>query len=69
MIIMTSKKGIKWDHENVHIVFFVALNRTVETQMDDIYSYFYNLIQDGQRMTALIKAQNAQEIIDTLAQQ
>ena len=37
--------------------------------MDDIYSYFYNLIQDGQRMTALIKAQNAQEIIDTLAQQ
>lgn len=48
---------------------FVALNRTVETQMDDIYSYFYNLIQDGQRMTALIKAQNAQEIIDTLAQQ
>ena len=67
--IMTSKKGIKWDHENVHIVFFVALNRTVETQMDDIYSYFYNLIQDGQRMTALIKAQNAQEIIDTLAQQ
>ena len=65
--ILTSKRGIEWDHERVHIVFFVALNRTVESQMDDIYSYFYSLIQNANRMAALTKAQDVQSIIEILA--
>lgn len=64
--IMTSRRGIQWDHERVHLVFFVALNRSVANQMDDIYSYFYDLIQDKARMNRLIQADDGQTIIDTL---
>lgn len=64
--IMTSVEGISWDKDKVHLVFFIALNRSVEEQMDDIYSYFYDLIQNTEKMSEIIKAEDAQTVLEKL---
>nr|WP_225418940.1 BglG family transcription antiterminator [Lacticaseibacillus jixianensis] len=64
--LLTSKSGIPWDGERVHVVFFVALNKSVEAKMDDIYSYFYELIQDPGRMRQLGDATTLEDVTHSI---
>ena len=64
--ILTSRAGIQWDQEVVHAVFFVALNQTVEARLDDIYSYFYELIQDPKRINDLVVATDEDAVLRSI---
>lgn len=67
--ILTSKKGIVWDHgQSVHLVFFIAFNQQLESKMDDIYTYFYSLIKDQKVINCLVNATTRKEVISILAQ-
>lgn len=65
--IMTSATGIKWGKDTIYTVFFVALNRQVEDEMDDIYSYFYEVIQNGAMLRKLRTAQTVEAVITLLS--
>lgn len=42
--ILINKNGINWNEKKVNVVFFIALNKTVEDEIRVIYKYFSKLI-------------------------
>jgi Phosphotransferase system mannitol/fructose-specific IIA domain (Ntr-type) len=65
--ILTSQAGIKWNHAGqVNLVFFIAFNQQLESQMDDIYAYFYSLIKNQEIIDQLVHASSSEAIITLL---
>jgi len=64
--ILINENGIAWGNEKVKVVFFVALNKAVSARIDDIYSYFYDLISDDRRVEKLAKLQTKTEVFNYL---
>ena len=65
--ILTSPAGIDWGKGKVHLVFFIAFNQQLEDKIDNIYTYFYNLIKNKRLSEQMIMARSAHEIIQSLA--
>lgn len=61
--ILISKKGINWNKDKVHLVFFIAFNQQVKENMDQIYSYLYDLIQDKKKIQELVKAETPDKVV------
>ena len=65
--ILTSQVGVKWNHDGqVNLVFFIAFNQQLESQMDDIYAYFYSLIKNQEIIDRLVHASSSEAIITLL---
>ncbi|MFT8667677.1 MAG: PRD domain-containing protein [Liquorilactobacillus ghanensis] len=64
--ILSAKQGISWGEDNVKLCFFVALDKTVANKLDDIYSYFYDLIKDKEIVKQLINSGTPEELYDRI---
>ena len=64
--ILVNPKGITWDKHSINIVFFIALNRDVVEEIDDIYSYFYDLISNDKHLAKMSKLDTSREIYSFL---
>lgn len=64
--ILTNESGVSWSGDNVKVVFFIALNKEVADDIDNIYSYFYDMISDEKRVERLAQLKTSDEIFDYL---
>lgn len=68
IVIYINKDGIVWNGDTVNIIFFFALNQQVKESINDIYSYFNELISDDFVMNKLIHASSKNDIYQLLKQ-
>lgn len=66
IVIYINKDGIFWDGNIVKIVFFFALNQQVKESINEIYSYFNELISDDSVMTSLINLSSINNVYQLL---
>lgn len=67
--ILTSQAGIQWNEAGpVNLVFFIAFNQQLESQMDDIYAYFYSLIKNKEVIKKLVHAASSADVLRLLEQ-
>lgn len=64
--VLTSKNGIIWGEETVNIVFFIALNKKVQQDIEPIYKYFNELLEDNVKLNKMKDADHAEMILDIL---
>lgn len=65
--LLVSKQGIIWgNNQKVNVVFFIALNKEVENKIDEIYSHFYELIQNEAEIKKLSLLTTADEVYQRL---
>lgn len=64
--VLVNQNGIIWDKTEVKVVFFIALNKEIDSSMDDIYSYFYDMISDQKRIEELGKLEKIIDIYNFL---
>lgn len=62
ILIATLEKPIRWGHANVNIVFFIALQEDESLELDKIYEYFFNYLDNKRNMDALSKAESVEEV-------
>lgn len=60
--ILLAKQGISWGNDQVKLCFFVALDKSVANKLDDIYSYFYDLIKSKECVKQLINSETVEEL-------
>lgn len=60
--ILLAKQGIPWGDDHVKLCFFVALNKSVANKLDDIYSYFYDLIKNKEIIKQLVGSETPVEL-------
>lgn len=58
--------GIDWANGKVNIIFFLAMNKKIKANVDEIYSYFNNLLEDKQLLQRIIHLTNKAEVIKML---
>lgn len=51
--LLINESGVLWDGDLVKTVFFIALNKSVSNSLDDIYSYFYDIVSDDEKIRKL----------------
>lgn len=61
-----NKNGIKWDKDEVSIVFLFLLNEKVKDELDSIYSFFYEIISSEITLHSLINVTSYEEFIQIL---
>lgn len=61
-----NKNGIKWDKDEVSIVFLFLLNEKVKDELDSIYSFFYEIISSEITLHSLINVSSYEEFIQLL---
>lgn len=61
-----NKNGIKWDKDEVSIVFLFLLNEKVKDELDSIYSFFYEIISSEITLHSLINVSSYKEFIQLL---
>lgn len=66
IVIYVNQDGIEWDKEKVRIVFFFAINEQAKNRITEIYDFFNELISDDRQLSALIKASDAEEVVNLL---
>lgn len=66
--IYINKDGINWNGENVKIIFFFALNQQIKGDINQIYSYFNDLVSDNNTLNKLTKVIDKNEIYQLLKQ-
>lgn len=64
--VLTCKNAIDWGEGKVRCVFFMALNKDVSNEIDDIYSHFYNLIKDSKKLDNLNQYKEINDIYNYL---
>lgn len=64
--ILINPAGIQWDTHMVKIVFFLAMNKEIKSDIDKVYSYFNEVLEDKRLLTHLEKAQMPEEVIGIL---
>ncbi|RPA65421.1 transcription antiterminator [Aerococcus agrisoli] len=64
--IYVNKDGIAWDKDNVKIVFFFALNKEAKKNINEVYSFFNELISNEEIMKKLIHVSDKDEIISLI---
>lgn len=64
--IYINQQGIEWNGNQVHIVFFLAMNQQVQTQIEAIYQRFNAILESEKLLKELIRCHNAAEVIEKL---
>jgi len=64
--IYINKNGIVWGEEKVEIVFLFLLNESKKDVIDDIYSYFNEIINSETTLQQLINVKSFEEFTETL---
>ncbi|GEN94096.1 BglG family transcription antiterminator [Pediococcus ethanolidurans] len=58
--------GIEWNGNSVNVVFFLAMNREVQTQIEQIYKYFNDVLENKKLLKELEGCTTAQEVLSKL---
>lgn len=61
-----NKNGIQWGKDEVSIVFLFLLNESVKDELDNIYSFFYDIISSEITLHSLINVDSYEEFIHIL---
>ncbi|WP_281165183.1 BglG family transcription antiterminator [Liquorilactobacillus sicerae] len=64
--VLSTPKGIIWSNDEVKLCFFVALDKTVSNNLDNIYSYFYDLIRSKEGIKRLIRSRTSSELYENI---
>lgn len=64
--ILINPAGIKWDTHKVKIVFFLTMNMAVKKQINQIYMYFNEVLDDQRLLAHMEKATQPEEVIQIL---
>ena len=62
-----NKDGIDWNGSEVNIVFFLAMNQEVHDQIDDIYKYFNDVLENKVLLKRVINSKDNKEIFKLLS--
>jgi len=65
--VYVNKDGIDWNENEVNIVFFLAMNQTVHDEIDDIYKYFNDVLENKALLKEVINSKDNKEIIKLLS--
>lgn len=61
------KRPITWGDYQVHVVFFLAMTKTMtQGQIDRVFDDLYGFVDNEQAVTALTKCKDAKEVLDVL---
>ncbi|WP_167815086.1 BglG family transcription antiterminator [Sporolactobacillus shoreae] len=66
IVVLISKKGIVWGEETVNIVFFIALNKKVHKEIESIYQYFNEILEDSSKLNKIKNANSREEVLAVL---
>ncbi|WP_182201762.1 BglG family transcription antiterminator [Paraliobacillus salinarum] len=66
IVVATLLEPIQWGDELVNKVFFIALEKDNQLDLDDIYDNFFEFIDNKKRMNELDKADNSDQIYKCL---
>lgn len=61
-----NSEGVDWDKGRVNLVFFMAMNESVKTSIDQIYNYFNTILEDKKLLKTLCRLTSKTEIIKLL---
>lgn len=64
--IYINHQGINWSGETVKIVFFLAMNNTVKSYIEKIYSYFNKVLENKSLLRKLEMSSDSTEVIKLL---
>ncbi|WP_414091651.1 PTS sugar transporter subunit IIA [Lactobacillus acetotolerans] len=60
------KKKIEWQDKMVKIVFFLALNQEIKPHIEEIYSYFDNILEDKKLLKRISESNSVEKVIALL---
>lgn len=58
--------GIRWQGNTVNVVFFLAMNREVQTQIEQIYKYFNDVLENKKLLKEIEGCVKPQEVLKKL---
>ena len=61
--IYINKKGVKWGESNVNLIFFLAMNKEIKPEVDRIYEYFNEILEDQELLKQLISCRSSSEVV------
>jgi len=59
-------KGITWDQEKVKLIFFLAMNESIKSDIQQIYQHFNEILENNKRLKKIIHLENKDEITSLL---
>lgn len=59
-------KGVEWSKGKVNIVFFLSMNESIKNSIDEIYSYFNELLEDKQLLQRITYQKEKSSVIKML---
>lgn len=65
--IYVNKRGIDWNGQKVNIVFFLAMNKQVHDEIDNIYKYFNNVLEDKSLLKKIVNSTDSEQILRLLS--
>lgn len=64
--IYINPQGVEWSKGKVNIVFFFSMNESIKTSIDEIYSYFNELLEDKQLLQRITHQRDKNNVIKML---
>lgn len=64
--IYINKHGVKWGKGDVNLIFFLAMNKEVKQEIDKIYEYFNEILENQVLLKRLISCKSNSEVINKL---
>lgn len=64
--IYINPQGISWGKNNVTIVFFLAMNESVKSRIEQIYRYFNSILENKHLLKKMVLCSNNDEVIKLL---
>lgn len=61
--IYINKKGVKWGESNVNLIFFLAMNKEIKPEVDRIYEYFNEILENQELLKQLISCRSSSEVV------
>jgi len=64
--IYVNPDGIDWDGQNVNLVFFITINHEVQDEVEQIYKYFNDVLENKPLLKRIINSTSIDEILKLL---
>lgn len=64
--IYIDNKGILWQGKNIKVVFFLALNQEVKENIEKIYEYFDDILENKHLINQIATSNSVEEVIELL---
>ncbi len=64
--IYIDNKGILWQGKNIKVVFFLALNQEVKENIEKIYEYFDDILENEHLINQIATSNSVEEVIELL---